>query len=497
MLAWATEDGVVRLRNLGQGSDLVLAAAGARVEGLDVAPDGTGVAIARSDGNFEMVDLAGKPLRHTRYPVPLRWVGFGPDAGRLALLGDDGLLRVRSLRSGATTALRLASPTTRAPTFAGPDRVVLAAVNGEVRVFELEVDDALSARNLGGPVGALALAGDGRLGFAAGDGRVLLLDVGSGRTRVMGPTLGAPQLVTLEPDSGQVVSTGAHGAMAWFALDGSEVAQRDGAGADIVAVAARSRTVALAGADQGIQVMMTRDNGFILRGHRSAIRALALSPDGKLLASAGDSTAVRLWQLGEQRGQLLTGHSAAVTALAFSPRGDLLASGGDDTSVRVWRIGGVTPTVEVLAGHGGAVEAVTFVGPGGDLLASASRDASVRLWQLPGLESRKLVHSSAVRCLSASPDGRWLATGSTDGSVRVWDTRSAELVQVVQRLHTAITGVQVAPDGSWVAAGDSDGLVLVHRHHAQAALNLEALAAETSARLDASANPITPVGVAP
>jgi WD domain, G-beta repeat len=118
------------------------------------------------------------------------------------------------------------------------------------------------------------------------------------------------------------------------------------------------------------------------------VNAVAFSPDGKLLATAGDDGTVRLWNpsTGQPVGAPIlasTGPGNYVHAVAFSPDGKLLASADGDGTVRLWnpstrqRVGAPLP-----ADPGGNVVAVAF-SPDGTLLASAAADGTVRLWTPP------------------------------------------------------------------------------------------------------------------
>lgn len=69
------------------------------------------------------------------------------------------------------------------------------------------------------------------------------------------------------------------------------------------------------------------------------IQAIAISPDGKVLAAAELANAVSLWDLpsGSPLG-VLRGHSGRVGPIAFTPDGSTLASTSDDGTVRLWNI---------------------------------------------------------------------------------------------------------------------------------------------------------------
>jgi WD40 repeat protein len=77
----------------------------------------------------------------------------------------------------------------------------------------------------------------------------------------------------------------------------------------------------------------------VLRGHTQFIHAIAISPDGTTLASAGDDATIRLWETatGAER-TVFKGHFGPVYALSFSRDGSLLASGGADNTVRLWSV---------------------------------------------------------------------------------------------------------------------------------------------------------------
>jgi WD40 repeat protein len=103
-----------------------------------------------------------------------------------------------------------------------------------------------------------------------------------------------------------------------------------------------------------------------------------------LLASAGEDRTIRLWDVATHQrvGDPLTGHQAQITALAFSPDGTQLASAGShDLTARIWDVATRRQIGDPLTGHADAVYAVAFH-PNGKELVTSSGDDTIRRWDI-------------------------------------------------------------------------------------------------------------------
>ena len=205
-----------------------------------------------------------------------------------------------------------------------------------------------------------------------------------------------------------------------------------------------------------------------LKGHTNSIRAIAISPDGQILASGSDDKTIKLWQLATGQ-ELLTlrGHTKPVYSVAISPDGQILASGSDDKTIKLWNLStgwqfGTITLGNWFSGSSCGAYEVAF-SPDGQTLASLSSGGTVKLWNLKtGREIQTLTDGTSwVHAIAISPNGRILAGGSDDSTIQLWSLRTGRRLHTLKGHTSWVPAVAFSPDGQMLASGGDDMTIKV------------------------------------
>jgi serine/threonine protein kinase len=198
------------------------------------------------------------------------------------------------------------------------------------------------------------------------------------------------------------------------------------------------------------------------------VNSVAISPDGRTLATGDTNGSAYLWDAGtgRQLAVLSRGGGAKVFAVAISPDGTMVATGYGDGRTSVWKAA-TGQLVDTVPDPGGkAVNSVAF-SPDGKTLATGDANGSTYFWDITGgghsiALSRTLADPAGrgIWALTFSPDGKTLATGDYNGSTYLWDAASSTGSPAATFTAPGgpnITAVAFSPDGKTLATGNSDG----------------------------------------
>jgi len=251
----------------------------------------------------------------------------------------------------------------------------------------------------------------------------------------------------------------------------------------------------------------------ILRGHEDAVRAVAISADGKMLVSCGDDGLLYIWKpdrpdvlptplkipksvkekfrsilitmdthyliAGGYSGKIyvfnihdpltppkiLQAHASVVNDLALNPKKNQFASAGSDGKVYIWNFEGESFHNTLIDSTGSSVHALSFSSDGRSLVYGTSSGLLKMI--TPGVKDKDpmLIFSSTnpVLSLAFSNDGRCMAAGFSNGSIRIWDAGnlSAQPLELIGRHLSGVTALAFSSDGSELASSSYDHTIRI------------------------------------
>jgi WD40 repeat protein len=202
--------------------------------------------------------------------------------------------------------------------------------------------------------------------------------------------------------------------------------------------------------------------GTVRLRHSGEVDSVALSPDGKLIASTASWNTGRVWDAAT--GQELPRFKRKLRAnvVAFAPDGKTLLAGTDNCTVQEWDVASGTLKGEatlVAKDHFHAL--VTDFSPDRKLLVLGNHGSELRLMDVAsGKQVLRLQKASGLLSAAVSHDGKTLATGGQDNIVRLWDVGSGRLLREMPGHQNWVVAVCFTPNGKLLASCSHDSMRL-------------------------------------
>ena len=191
------------------------------------------------------------------------------------------------------------------------------------------------------------------------------------------------------------------------------------------------------------------------------VHSVAFSPQGKLIAAAGEQGSVYLWSVPDsQLARVLKGLEKSINSIGFSPDGAILAAVSDGGMIGVWQVD-TGEQVRVWRGHSDDILSVAF-SPSGERIATVGIEGQIILWQPTTGQKVQVLGKKNDNwgwALSFSPDGNLLAVGRDTGEIQLWSVKDGVMQQELSGHSASVLSIAFAPDGNTIASASADGWV--------------------------------------
>ncbi|REJ73311.1 MAG: hypothetical protein DWQ29_19190 [Planctomycetota bacterium] len=194
--------------------------------------------------------------------------------------------------------------------------------------------------------------------------------------------------------------------------------------------------------------------------HEGWVRCLAVSPDGRLLATGSEDGSVRVWTMdGGELAAPVMQHGSPVRNIAFSPDAGRLYAAAEQGLIQTWDLSNGRPAAADIE-HPGKLRDLAL-SPDGEWLLTGGNDGVGRLWSTSDgtLNERAFQHGARINAVGFSGDGQRAITAGHDGLVRVWNVEGGEAATAALDHGDAVLTAAISADGSRVLGGTFAGIV--------------------------------------
>jgi WD40 repeat protein len=467
-----SRDKTARIWTIGGELITVLRGHQKSVDDAAFSPDGQTVVTASRDGSVRRWNLAGQELwRYEQPEMAFYNVSVSPDGQRIAVAVGNGTILILNEQGKRVQTLVGHSESVNSVTFSREGNWLVSGSNdGTARIWNRQGKLLQVLRGHQEPIfdGAID-SSHRRIATASTDSTVKIWDLQPKVTegfRASTKRITAAQLDRL----GQRVAMGSEaGELSLWNVQGKLQTQFQAHGSRIQAIEFDPQGRKIATISSGGTAKLWTPQGkllFTFPDQIVGISAGSFDRQGSSFAIATKRGQIYLWDtksndIKPNPPQLMLhfhARSERIDRIRLSPDGQLIAEAGEAGTVQIWNRHGKLQTT--LIGHLGAIYDLSF-SRDGQAIATAARDGTVRLWSLKG----QLLHELqgdlfAVYRVSFSPDGQWIATASSDGTARLWD-REGNLRTEYKGDQEAIYEIDFSPDGKAVLTVGRDGQVRI------------------------------------
>ena len=442
------------------------------VRGTVFSPDGKQVLSGGADKTMRLWDVdTGKEIRRfLGHTDAVLWVAFSPNGKQAVSGGSDKIMRLWDLASGRELH-SFAGHTDEIYAVAfSPDARQLLSGSTDKTMRLWDVASGREIRRFSGHrdgVFSVAFSPDGRQVLSGSyDNTARLWDIASGTELKKLRNQNAVCSAVFSPDGRVILSAGLGDAVLWDSRTGEKLRMLKDEIMSIYYAAAFSpdgKQVATCGLEKDVRVWdVATGNKILILGQPNYVSSVVVSPRNRLVAVGNSDKSIGLWDtVSGQQVRLLKAQAdgiSGITAVAFSPDGAYLLSAGFDNVVRLWEVSSGN-MVRVFDKSNTAAGSIAFA-PDGKTFAATGGFYTVNLFEVSsGKKIRSFKHKNIViSTVAFSPDGKFLLSDGDD-SIIIWDVATGKEIRRIKAFTRALHRAVFSPDGRYILAGGGDDVI--------------------------------------